>query len=544
LFDYTPIFDLFSVLPIFFLYAEIHYKILKLPSRLFQRWPEIIADVPYRIEPGKKIPIILIVKDANRFSVHLENVWIEIKNSKNETKKIDILNKSIFINPNWWDQIFEIDCPFDGEILIDVYIKVKKKNKAKIFKNDNYRRSSHSSFKVLMASEKLPTFQNQYFGDLHCHSNYTSDQVEFGASLNTIKTISKAKGLSFVAITDHSYDLDDMPENYLKNDPTLQKWQNLDAEIAELNQNQENESVYLIPGEEVSIANHLRRNIHFLVLNSHKFYKGSGDSGEKWFRTKAKWDIKALLDDLPNEALAIIPHPLISVPKLEYFFLKRGIFEKQDFQHERINGLQILNGSKNQAFFRGLKNWKNQLLTGKRLFIYAGNDSHGNFNYYRQVKLPNWSLIEKNDYIFGKVKTAIIVKEKLNLNTILEALRKGRCYITDGPAINFSAMDKNHNSFEIGEELYSEFCKFHISVKSTSEFGIIKKITCFYGSLVEKEENIYDIFRSNNGYSQEINFSFSITETCYLRIEVETEKNNKTYNAYSNPIWLTNKKEI
>jgi hypothetical protein len=535
LFDFTPV-D--SWIPFFFLYAEIHYKILKLPSRLFQRWPEIIADIPYRIEPGKKIPVLLIVKDADHYPVQLEKVWIETRNSKDEIIKIELLINPIFIDSSWWDQTIEIESPFEGEIWIDVFIKVKKKNKVKTFRNDNYKGSSHSSFKVSVATEKLPTFPNQYYGDLHCHSNYTSDQVEFGAPLKAIKKAAESLGLSFVAVTDHSYDLDDQPNNYLKNDPTLQKWQYFQEEIAELNNNSDKNSVYLIPGEEVSVANKFGRNVHFLVLNSTTFYEGYGDSAERWFRTRAKWTIKNLLDDLSNEALAIIPHPFVTVPALEYIFLRRGNIKKSDYQYDRIDGLQILNSSKNPAFFRGLENWKKQLLLGKRLYIYAGNDSHGNFNYYRQIKLPHWSLIEKDDYIFGKVKTVINVEKKLSLSVIVEALRNGQCYITDGPALNFTAIDKNGNSFNIGEKTHSNSCEFHISALSTSEFGEIKNITIFWGSLIKKNEIIYKTIQSNKTYLKDYCFSYSIKEKGYFRIEIETEKDNKIYNAYSNPIWV------
>ena len=68
----------FSFIPIW-LYAEIHYRFKFIPSRLFYRQPEIIADVPHRIEPGQPLPILLLVKDANRFPIELQNVTASIR---------------------------------------------------------------------------------------------------------------------------------------------------------------------------------------------------------------------------------------------------------------------------------------------------------------------------------------------------------------------------------------------------------------------------------------------------------------------------------
>ena len=60
-----------------------------------------------------------------------------------------------------------------------------------------------------------------------------------------------------MAITDHSYDLDNMVQNYKKNDPELKKWQLFLAETAKLNQ--ELEDFVIIPGEEVSVGNHKKQ---------------------------------------------------------------------------------------------------------------------------------------------------------------------------------------------------------------------------------------------------------------------------------------------
>ncbi|MBN2089185.1 hypothetical protein JW964_06215, partial [candidate division KSB1 bacterium] len=59
----------FSFMPI--LYAETHYSFKCIYSRLKKNEPEIILDVPFRIEPDQAIPILLLCKDADVFPVFL-----------------------------------------------------------------------------------------------------------------------------------------------------------------------------------------------------------------------------------------------------------------------------------------------------------------------------------------------------------------------------------------------------------------------------------------------------------------------------------------
>ena len=44
-------------LPGALLYAEMHYRWWPLPSRYFRKEPEILADAPRRVEPGRPLPI-------------------------------------------------------------------------------------------------------------------------------------------------------------------------------------------------------------------------------------------------------------------------------------------------------------------------------------------------------------------------------------------------------------------------------------------------------------------------------------------------------
>ena len=50
-----------------FLYAETHYRFKYFFSFLKKQEPELLADAPHRVEPGKDIPILILSKDADRY---------------------------------------------------------------------------------------------------------------------------------------------------------------------------------------------------------------------------------------------------------------------------------------------------------------------------------------------------------------------------------------------------------------------------------------------------------------------------------------------
>ena len=60
-----------------------------------------------------------------------------------------------------------------------------------------------------------------------------------------------------------------------------------------------------------------------------------------------------------------------------------------------------------------MKIWIRLLLDGYHKFIYAGNDAHGNFNMYRQIKTPMLSLYEKKEQLFGEFRTGVFTKKDL-----------------------------------------------------------------------------------------------------------------------------------
>ena len=528
------------MLPIF-LYAETHYKFKGIYSRLFKKEPEIIADAPFRVEPGQPIPILILVKDAHRFPIEILDSLIEIKqNSILISKQAIPLNITIF-EDRYWHKIFYLERPPDisGEIKIDVQIAIKINGKIKKYHCDNYRISSHQPLKVYLSKDPLPRFDNWYFGDFHYHSNFTEDQVEFGAPIAATVEMARAIGLNFFAVTDHSYDLDDFEDSWTKNDHNLPKWHKFWNEVNELNSQLSN--FVILPGEEVSAGNHQNRNVHLLIINNKNFIHGKGDSAERWFQTKPDLSIEQILNQMDKEALAIAGHPEMPTPFLQWLLIRRGPWQWQDFQYPRLNGYQIWNGEYDGAFHEGSSNWVRLLLSGKKPGLVAGNDAHGNFNRFRQIGFPFFTFRENLSQLFGNMRTGIKIVEDFNKQNIIKTTKSNHSLVTNGPIIDFSIINEQGETVTIGDEIQGKQFVIKIKAKSTEEFGKLKLIHVLYGDLITKREiPLLTINKFSTPYYFNMEQNLPITsKRTYFRAELTTQKmDGKIARCLTNPIWI------
>lgn len=530
-----------SLLPelcLFFLYAEIHYKFKGIYSRYFKKEPEIIADAPRRLNPGQKLPVFIIVKDADRYPVTIEGVTIHLIHSESHRSSFFAIQEMVRVP--FWRHVVQLQTTTDmiGEVQVDVEIHCMTLTGKQSYRNDNYRLSSHAPLTVFLAPEKLPAEPGWHFGDLHLHSNYTSDQVEFGAALPDTIAAAKAIGLSFVAVTDHSYDLDDHVDNYLKNHPDLPKWKALQEEVIALNQRHPNFAV--IPGEEVSCGNRHHRNIHFLIFNSPEFFEGYGDSAERWFRTRPQLGAWEILDRLPAQALAFAAHPEVLPPILQRLLIRRGRWLDADYQHPKLTGLQILNGNRDHWFEHGRRKWIERLLHGQRILIIAGNDAHGNFNRFRQIGTLFLTLVEHEEQILGQCRTGLFMTGSITLDSVLNALRQGRAIVTEGPFAAIKLRNGDHQAI-IGEQMNGPLKQLEMTAISTAEFGGLAEIKVLCGDIKNNRE--YVVFQQQPvGISME--FRASLTDLPefshgYFRMEVISQKDQRVYHCLTNPIWVT-----
>jgi hypothetical protein len=349
-------------------------------------------------------------------------------------------------------------------------------------------------------------------------------------------------GLSFFCVTDHSYDLDDRIDDYLTNDPQLPQWRALQTTVEELNRR--NNGFVVLRGEEVSCRNAKGENVHLLLYGNHEFVPGSGDSAEVWLQTRSALSIGEILSSLNKRCVAAAAHPRERVPRLQRLLLGRGSWSEEDFQHDTLRGIQFANGSWDAGFTEGYHLWIRLLLQGKRLYAYGGNDAHGNFNRFRQVKIPFVSLQEKDQQLFGFIRTGVFLDRAISEAAVLDALQAGRCIVTDGPVLNLQLASDTAGT-RIGSTIsFEQAVHIQVVARSSVDYGAIGLLRVLRGTIGAAEEELLWEFKGEaNRFEVRHTVEIRAKREFYLRAEVwtrrETSFDGNVHVALTNPVWCT-----
>ncbi|MEA1973704.1 MAG: hypothetical protein U9N34_10510, partial [Candidatus Cloacimonadota bacterium] len=458
------------IAPLLLQYAEVHYRIRFLKPRYYRELPEIIADLPKRVIQNRKLPVLIIVKDSDKFPIELHSVIVYIHHTKGILKKEFYFQKSL--SQRYYSNIFFVDLK-DLKTNQNLVIIVKIKTKKDVFFNDNYLLEP-KPFSTYYSEDRLVFPKNWFCGDSHYHSNFTSDQVEFGADIFSTKIMAKAMGLDWFFVTDHSYDLDDVEDDFLRNDPNLPKWEKMKAEC----KNEDEEDFRVIFGEEISIGNSCRKNVHLLAINNKDFFEGKGDGAEKWFKNKPDLLIEELKLSQRKDNLFIAAHPAEKVPLSQKLTLRRGSWSSKDFENGNIEFGQFINSDDKLDIQNGITFWKSLLLEGKHISLIAGNDAHGNFNSMRQIKSPFLNLFRSKKQIFGNFMTVFFHTK----NDPIAGFKNRKLIVSNGPFLDFKM-----GEFEIGD-IADKAYSITFEAKTSEEFGKIKFVKIHVGNFITKKE--------------------------------------------------------
>lgn len=505
-----------------FLYAELHYCLPFLKSRYFIRQPEIVFDIPIRVikTQKKELEVLLFIKDAHQFPINIYNLQWEIYH-KERIVKAGVICLNRFIDSSTFSQIVEIpfspeDCHEYYELNCILQYSVNRKDYTCV--NDNYPLLDRKRLCFYLTDEPLPYPENWFAGDPHYHSIYTSDQVEYGADILSTKTFAKTMGLSWFFVTDHSYDLDDLPDNYLKTDVTLTKWKNLIKECSELDE----PSFRVISGEEVSIGNKKGHNLHLLAINHPFFIPGRGDSMETTLdpTPTLSLDIIPSLQDETN--LFIAAHPVERIPLSQKLLLKRNEWSLADYKSGNIQFLQIINCNSYPLILRHIEIWTSYLLSNHRFFMVAGNDAHGNFNYMKQIRSPFTTMHMNRKQLFGQAHTVF----QYPSNDPIKGIKNKRIIVSNGVFLSITLQNDSQIAY-IGEEVSSHFTLCCIEAKTSHETGQIRWIHIHIGDLSKRKEKTISC--------NELKIELELPSKGYVRASL------LTYNghwAFTNPIWI------
>ena len=475
-------------------YAETHFK-FKLPwSLLYKPWPEIIFDAPFQFVPGVKPYLWIVVRDADRFPTTIKNAEIVLKARVQDAQFQDSLFRDAQsqdaarpdivickdLNIEVREQMKFIPIAL-GKIPAGAYeahckLTIEREGKSQTFERWNLPRLKPVPLRFKVLNETLPIAPGYAAGEMHCHTHYSADHVEYGATPEVLQLAAKAVGLDFVNCTDHAYDFAFTQEDYTKEaDSPVPRFQKLREEIAALPVKDENggDMPLMLAGEEVSAGNSKDENVHMTVLAPEGYLPGLGDCGRYWLENRPTRSIKQILN--MTEAHCFAAHPFQQMGLLEKFVFRRGYWKPEDLQLKNkhsIRGLQFWNGIRDEGFKLGREFWINELGKGNYLLPIGGNDAHGDLNSMTAVNLPLISLKHTRAHTFGNVRTVIKVGSRksdkcedreshpclhgydrdqhlgsiqvgsnakqefpLTLAAINAAFTADNCYITDGPAL-------------------------------------------------------------------------------------------------------------
>jgi hypothetical protein len=531
-------------IPLIALYAEVHFRFFRFfPSLLYKKEPEIYFDMPRRIDPGADIPVMLILNDIDRFPVKIENVEISLSQQGKGAIALSEKDVSEYCLKHPFD--FQSHCYLftfpnatikPGRFSVNGKVTIKKNKRRHVILNDNLNRSTKGALVSMLCEKKMPGHEWCRFGDLHVHSQYSRSHVEFGPPISVIDIMAKAYGLSFVGITDHSYDLSCKMENYLVHDPALQSWQSIKKEIEE---NQPAYKTTVILGEEVSACNAEKKVVHVGALDISEFIPGTKDGARK-LKEGAEPSIPDTVSNIEKQGgLSFAAHPGALSGMLQRLFLKRGHWSITDVP-KNIHAFQAVSNGYSKSWYRARKLWISLLLGGRRLPLIAGNDAHGDFNRYRAVAMPFVSIYESSSRYFSYMKTGIYSTNE-SKESVLSAVKNGRTFITNGPYLTIGSSNNPNDSTVSHTEFPLDNSHLFISGLSTEEFGVPKILRILRGMYSTKTEKVLKIFSYD---SRQLSIIEKIDiepkgGSGYIRAEFICVRNDKTETmAVTSPCYL------
>ena len=119
---------------------------------------------------------------------------------------------------------------------------------------------------------------------------------------------------------------------------------------------------------------------------------------------------------------------------------------------------------------------------GRRLAIIGGNDSHGDFNRVRHIRVPFWSILESTHHVFGAVRTGLYGPPPQSIGRMVSALQTGRCLVSNGP---FAQLWVDGRSS--GETVLGSGGAVKIVASSSAHFGFLNRVELIIGDCQKQE---------------------------------------------------------
>jgi PKD repeat protein len=474
---------------------------------------EIVLDVPWRIKKGKDIPVLLIIHDAddarslvrpNSIGVPIREIVVSIYDSEHKLLSNQTFNATELGGPMGSAALLITDETWTKEVIFspsdfigkgpDYMGNAEVEAVFSLLSGEEIR----GQF-MLINKDDLTSLPDWYIGETHSYSNYTDNDNDFGAPLESISRAGNCIDLDWLAITDDSSsagfsDSDEFDERTLK----------MTAQNGILPQ------PLLIPAEEVICR---QDNGGVGIQYGKLLVYGTGYIAS----THRGSSLSA------QEVIAIVEEAG-GASYVEDLLSDNALYAPWNTLPGNLTGIEIWKGGDPYTGENGLMldQWVTYLLMGKRSYALAGSGAIGEFD-----KL-------------GKVRTSAFLPKGLTEENLVNALGGGHTILTNGPQVTFLAENENKTEFFIGENsepvLQGKEITINYKTMCDSLFGKIEELTLHMGTIGENETSILlDIDE------KEIDISSLLVpnKETYIRMSVKSvDSFDSNYYAMTNPIWV------
>lgn len=457
-----------------------------------------IIDTPsYIVSSQTNLPLLAIADDEVELYPDLDNIWVYDANNGDSlvtytkwtsSKVIDSTNTPFFylfnINKNSFSKT-------DGKIKIKVLFELSA-----WWLPNNWE----GPIEVEIWNKDLSKIDGWYCGDTHYHSSYTNTKstqwifAELGAPINATTKSLDALGLDWVTITDHSNSFN-IPSNNFNNF-----------------KNECDKNNKCLIGEEVNCRTKTSGNLlgdslpgnHYLAYNLDSPLLDDGQNNVPYCDERVN-----LINSISKFGYVAHPESTLDVLGIA------DIISKWENYSLPFTGLEVWNKQISTDLDNGLIKWKELLLNGRKIFISAGSDAHGDLNTY-----------------FGKEYTCVYAPYYSKSN-IFNGLKNGNSFISNNGALTLE-ISYNNKTVRSGETI--EVPKGELlKIDMTYNLEDTCHLSLYQGIIGESNEN-RDGFGWISSSGTETENERYIFEDGYYRVDCLNEGTNKR--IYTNPIWI------
>lgn len=498
--------------------------------------------MPRRLGPGNDLPVVLIINDINRFQLDVVKVQVALSHKSKPPLVLDFDDpeEHAVDHPfSFQSSAFVFSIPRNkldtGQYHVNCTARIKKNNRSYTVINDNLFMTSKLPYSCYVSNSQLPGDEFCSYGDMHVHSQYSQSHVEFGPPVSIIDLFSKCYGNDFTVVTDHSYDLACEMNNYLKIDEGVSRWKSIRSDASSHN--------FLNPfilGEEISCINSNNKTVHLCGIGIKDFVPGSIDGARRNANKSKSLSIEDAIKSVHEQGgIAYAAHPGSKISFMQKYFLKRGIWKQEDFK-TKLDAIQAVNNGFGNSWNKAKNLWIKELLKGNKLPLLGGNDSHGDFNRYRAISVPFFSIHENFARHFSWIKTGIYGKISTE-QQLIASIKNGATFVSSGPFLGMSKTKSPHENIICNDEINLNVECITILLKSSYEFGIPYLFKLYYGKINASRETVYfSKYLSIGEYDAFPEVSVSnLKGKGYLRAEAEFRKSDGSTNfAATSPCYF------